>query len=102
MTTLPRFTERHIQCQIVDYLRATGWLVLETYFGSSRGGSVWLTKGIPDLYAIKRGRHIWIEVKTPNGRVRPQQSAVHDQLRAQGAEVYVIRSIEQLREELGR
>jgi hypothetical protein len=94
-------TERHIQRQIVDYLRATGWLVLETYLGSSRGGSVWLTKGLPDLYALKKSRHIWIEVKAVNGRVRPEQSALHDQLRAQGAEIYVIRSIEQLREEVG-
>jgi Holliday junction resolvase len=93
-------SERHIQRQIVDYLRATGWLVIETYLGSSRGGSAWLTKGLPDLYAVRRGRQIWVEVKTPSGRVRPEQQTLHEQLRAQGAEVYVVRSIEHLREEV--
>ena len=75
-------------------MRYRGWLVLQTYLGSSRGGSVWMQKGMPDLCVIKGGRHVWLEVKTPSGRVSAAQAALHDDLRRHGAEVYVVRSIE--------
>lgn len=87
-------TESQIQRQIVDYLQYTGWLVLQTYLGSNRGGSVWMTKGLPDICAIKNGRHVWLEIKTPAGRVKPEQEILHQQLRAHGAEIYVVRSLE--------
>lgn len=87
-------TERHLQQQFVDYLRFKGWLVIQTYLGSKRGGSIWMTKGLPDLYVLKNGRHIWMEVKTAAGRVKPEQAILHKQLREAGAQVHVVRSLE--------
>src|SRR5690606_35729707 len=54
-----------------------------------------MTAGIPDLYA----RHprwklrLWIEVKTPRGRVRPAQAAWIEAERAAGGHAIVARSV---------
>ena len=86
-------SERQIQRQIVDYLQLNGWLTIQTYLGSTRGGSVWMQKGMPDLCAIKDGRHIWLEVKTPKGRLSAEQVRLHNDMREAGAEVYVVRDV---------
>lgn len=89
-------SEAQLQTLIVDYLRLRGWVVLETYKGSKRGGSVWHTKGMPDVYAVRNGRSVWLEVKTREGRVGPEQKAVHEALRNAGVECYVVRSLEEV------
>ena len=54
--------ESEIQAQIRDYLRWNGWFVVKIHqsLGSYRG--------IADLYALRGGQHVWIEVKRPGGR----------------------------------
>lgn len=53
--------ESEIQAQIRDYLQWTGWFVVKIH------QSLGSYKGIADLYAIKNGRSVWIEVKTEKG-----------------------------------
>lgn len=89
-------SEAEIQQGIVKYLRATGWVVLEIKGNARRGGTVFQTKGIPDLYAVRKGRSLWLEVKRPGQRPRPEQEALHERLRQEGCEVHVIDGVEAL------
>ena len=109
-------TEHQIQCAIIEWrdlqcrtrpelewlhaipngMRATPevgkWMVREG-----------LTRGIPDLClpVPKRSQgHIiysalYVEVKTPKGRVTPEQRACHEFLREKGYRVEVVRTVEE-------
>lgn len=59
--------ESDIQKQIRDYLNLQGWYVVKIHQSL---GSV---RGIADLYAIKNGHSVWIEVKTPQGHQSDDQ-----------------------------
>lgn len=91
-------TEAQIQQEIVTYLRTLGWVVLELRGNARRGGTVFQTKGLPDLYALRRGRAVWLEVKRPGQRPRSEQRRLHTLLRNAGAEVYVVTGIDALKE----
>ena len=52
-------------------------------------------RGWPDLIAIKGGVVVFIEVKTPTGRVSELQQVTHRELAAHGAAVEVVRSLEE-------
>jgi len=91
-------TEAQIQAGIIEYLRRTGWLVLELRGNAKRGGPVYQTKGTPDLYALRKGRSIWLEIKRPDQHPTPEQAALHEIMRAQGVEVYVVRDLDALLE----
>lgn len=76
---------------IVAALRAAGWLVLDT---SQAGG------GIPDLFALKGGRIVPIEVK--DGGKRPSARALseaeqklHAACLTAGVSIVVVESVEQ-------
>lgn len=45
--------------------------------------------GIPDVCILFRGRFYCLELKTSRGRLSPAQAAMHDRLRAAGANVAV-------------
>jgi len=51
-----------IKRDVVYYLRIKGWFVVNMF------QSLGSYKGIADLYAIKEGRSVWIELKTPKGK----------------------------------
>lgn len=87
-TKTKAFKERDIQKQIKEYLQYTGWFVVKIHqsLGSYRG--------IADLYALKNGRHLWLEVKTPNGRQNEHQKQFERDVKAHGGEYYVVRSVE--------
>lgn len=58
-----------------------------------------LTPGAPDLVmAYSRGRTLWIEVKTPKGRLSLEQTGLHHDLGALDHDVIVARSIDDIRE----
>lgn len=50
--------------------------------------------GLPDLVIVHRGRAYWMEVKTDAGSLSDAQRALHVEIRRAGAEVAVVRSIE--------
>lgn len=52
-------------------------------------------KGFSDLFGVRKsdGRAVFIEVKTPQGRIRPEQQNFIDQMKAAGAIAGVCRSI---------
>jgi len=87
--------EAQIQKQIVDYLRHTGWFVAIT----SQKGISFATPGLPDLIAVKdsirkRRRTVWIEVKGPRGRQRPEQIKFQDELERHGGDYLLANNLD--------
>ena len=79
--------EREIRKQIQDYLRWTGWFV---YYNLAGLGSY---PGLSDLVAVKDGRVVHIEVKTPKGRQSDRQKRFQQNLEAAGGEYILARSV---------
>lgn len=52
------------------------------------------TAGVPDRLCSIRGKMFFVELKVPGGKLTDLQKAVHKQLRATGAVIYVIDSKE--------
>ena len=86
--------ETIIRNAIRDYLRVKGWSVIRIY------QSQFSERGIPDLYALKNGRGIWIEVKTPNPRSKlsSDQEQFGRGIKNYGGEWFVFRSIDECME----
>ena len=81
--------------QVVQAAELFGWQ--HVHFRPARTERGWRTpvsgplgKGWPDL-ELKRERTVYAELKSQDGRLTPEQRAVHDVLRAAGDEVYVWR-----------
>lgn len=88
MTTETKTTEADIQRQIKEYLQWNGWFVVKIH------QSLGSYKGIADLYALKDGIHVWIEVKTPRGRQSEYQEKFQRDVTEHGGAYIVARSIE--------
>lgn len=84
----PKITESDIQRQIKEYLQWHGWLVVKIH------QSLGSYKGIADLYALKDGRHVWIEVKTQKGRLSEHQEKFRRDVISHGGKYIVARGIE--------
>lgn len=74
-------SEREFQRQVVQLARLLGFLVYHTR--DSRGSD----KGFPDLVMVKGKRVLWAELKSPKGRLRPEQKAWLEALRGAGCDV---------------
>lgn len=87
----PGELESDLQSQIIDYGEQRGWFIVKITSPSRRG--------MPDVYAVRRGRHVWIEVKREGEAARAQQLRVKRLLEEHGAaEVFVVDRIEDARE----
>lgn len=54
--------------------------------------------GVPDLaFLLPDRRVLWVEVKTPTGRLTPEQRALHPRMSDAGHPVLIARSIDDLR-----
>ncbi len=53
--------------------------------------------GASDLVGIYRGRAIFVEIKTPIGRLSPEQRRFRDLVTAKGAVYVVLRSVDEAR-----
>lgn len=85
MSTQP---ETKILHAVRDALRYSGWLVIRHTAGL---GSY---AGLPDLQAIKDGRVVMVEVKTPKGRLSDAQAAFSRAWQLAGGEYVVARSVD--------
>jgi hypothetical protein len=83
-----KITEGDILRAVRDFLRLHGWKVTRIHqsLGSERG--------IPDLVVIREGRTIWIECKTPTGRLSEYQERWLQDLEDHGGHYIVARSVE--------
>jgi hypothetical protein len=63
-------TEAELQALVIDAARLHGWYVFHDR--DSRGNAA----GFPDLVLIQPPRVLFVELKSPRGRVRQEQAAV--------------------------
>lgn len=77
-------------------LEAVGWFVIRIH------QSLGSTPGIADLVAMGFGRTIWIEVKTPKGRLNDHQRLFQYGVEVSGGEYRVVRSLEDVEDLLER
>jgi len=87
-----KLTETDIRRQIQDYLRWKGWLVVYQLQGLGA------YRGLSDLIAVKDGRVLFIELKTPRGRQSKYQEEFQAGLEAAGGEYILCRGVDGLRE----
>lgn len=85
-------TESQIQSDIKSYLEYKGWFVFKIHQQSK-----YCFKGISDLIAVKDGVTVYIEVKTPTGKLRTEQIAFMEQIESHGARYIVARSIDDVK-----
>jgi len=71
-----------------DYLRVQGWLCVRMQQGMGSH------KGIADLYCLKDGRSVWLEIKTPTGKQSTYQKQFQADVEAYGGEYKVARSLD--------
>ena len=81
-------TETQIQSAIREYLRWNGWFVIRN---QQSMGSL---KGLADLTAIKGGRVLWLEIKTPRGTQSIYQQEFEATIKAHGGEYVLADSVE--------
>ena len=87
-------TESELQKAIKEYLLWHGWFVFKIH------QSLGSYKGIADLYAIKNGISVWIEVKTPAGQQSEHQKQFQEDIESHGGIYLIARSLEGLKKDL--
>jgi len=99
-----RAPEQALQRQIAQFLDValggTAWYSAIPLGGGGRvrGAILHSTgtkEGTPDMCVVDAGRVLFLELKSPKGRVSPAQEACHRALRRAGAPVYIIRSLDE-------
>ena len=101
--------ESQIQFDCLVWLNQNGWFAFTiktqgTYDEKTqnyRKGSVFAISGVADVYAIKDGVGIWIEMKTERGVQSKAQLAFQKQIELKGGRYLLIRSLKELKEVLG-
>ena len=54
-------------------------------------------KGIPDIWVIKDGKTIGLEVKAPKGTQRKEQKDIEERFKTNGAEYHIVRSVDEVK-----
>ncbi len=72
-----------------SYLRLRGWLVIRQQQGLGSH------KGIADLYCLKGGRSVWVEIKTATGRQSDAQKQFEADVLTFGGEYWLVRSVDE-------
>lgn len=83
-SAMPAITESAFQRQVIQFAGLLGWTTYHTH--DSRHSAA----GFPDLVLV-RERIVYIELKTERGRIRVEQYAWLERLKAAGAEAYIFR-----------
>ena len=86
----PKVTETDIRRQVRDYLRYRGWFCFHVLQGLGA------YRGISDIIAVKGGRVLFVELKTPRGRQSEYQKVFQADLEAAGGEYILCRGADDL------
>ncbi len=87
-----KLTEAQIQLQIIEALRFDGWLCVRNAQGA------FAHKGYADWTIIKKGRVIFMEIKTATGRQSQSQLEFMHVVRCAGGEYMLVRRLEDVAE----
>lgn len=77
-------SEAAFQAEVLSRAKQLGWDGYHPYYSQKS------REGYPDL-TLWRERVVWMELKSPTGKLTTEQMIVIDRLRKAGAEVYVFR-----------
>jgi hypothetical protein len=94
--------EERLHRDIAQYLSLTldgGWFTTIPLGGGGRlrGAilhGVGVKAGVPDILIVHNGRAVWLEIKSPKGRVSPEQYLCHQSLALARSSVAIVRSLE--------
>mgnify|MGYP001560943983 CR=1 FL=1 len=93
-----KLSEHQIQNLIKQYLESQGWFVLRLNSGAvltKRGQVVRLCPaGTPDLFCLKKGKCVFIEVKTAKNKVTLLQDHMLKIIEEHGAQTIIAYSLE--------
>lgn len=95
--------EGQIKKDICDYLSAIGvmfWIQQAGKIPGRINRSRYLRNGVSDLLGLWKGRLLAIEVKTPKGRVSPEQQSFIDEVNRFGGKAFIARSLDDVIREL--
>lgn len=87
--------ESAIQSQILAYLKS---LECSFFFKAIMCN----ISGVPDICGVYKGKSIWIEVKSVEGKLSPQQVRVGSRIKSAGGEWIIARSVEDVKSLLQR
>ncbi len=93
--TCLQLLEKDIQKLCIDYLKVNRWMVLD--FSRHEDPDI---AGVADIYALKKGRGIWIEFKRPGNKQQDNQIEFEDGIKGHGGEYVIIKSLNGLMEYL--
>ena len=86
----PKILESDIKKLTKDYMQLLGWYIFPIL------QSMGCHKGISDFIAIKAGRTVFIETKSPTGTQRPDQIEFQAMIEAKGGEYFLVDCYEDL------
>lgn len=101
--------ESQIQSVIIDYLsilenqgklffqRTNNITVYDSKKNIHRSLAKGQKKGFPDLLILFKGKCLGIEIKTTTGRQSKEQKEIEQQFKKNGAEYYIVRSLEDVK-----
>lgn len=84
----PKIKESDIRANIRDYLRYKGWFV---YYNLQGLGCY---PGLPDMCAVKGGKVVHLEIKTPKGKQSEKQIDFQLEIERAGGIYVVARGVE--------
>ena len=87
-------TEKTLTSNVLKILKGSGWYAIKIH------GGPYQTPGLPDVLALKDGRLLAIELKTPSGKPSKLQVQRLLELRQHGAVAGIVHSIAELHEVL--
>jgi len=90
-----KLLEKHITKSIRDFLKVMG------IFHWKEHGGLGSAPGVPDIIGIYGGRLLAIEIKTPKGKLSPQQNYFLKKISEAGGIAFVARSVEDVINNLG-
>ena len=106
---MKKVTEKELENLLLEYLSRTGWFCWKNqtvgiYNAKKKcyqmPNSPHALKGVSDIVAIKRGRVLFIEVKTLKGKQSEHQKEFERNLKTMGGNYLLIRSLKELKEQL--
>jgi Holliday junction resolvase len=90
--------ESELQSICIDLLRKSGWFC---FISSRPDRRTRGKKGVPDIYAHRQGRVMWVECKLEKGVVSKEQKEFIEQCLRHGVECHVVRSAEEMVNAIG-
>ena len=101
-------SESQLQAECVRYMRNVLSVVYGTFFSvpnegkrnpvnASRMIAQGLLAGIPDLVWCRNAQVVFFELKTTKGKLSAKQKLIHENLKTEGFEVYVVKSFEEFK-----